>query len=357
MARRALLVGINDFKGIQDLRGCLNDVKNMRDVLKTYLGFRNEDIRVLVDSRATRDNILYRLESMVNSAQSGDILVFHFSGHGSQIRDRDGDELLDHMDELLCPYDMNWDGAFILDDDLDRIFKSVPGDISLEVFLDCCHSGTGSRDVSFGRPPELGPENPSMPRFLHPPMDIMCRAEGEEERLSPTRGFTSQNRSGSRSTSRHVLWAGCHAHQTSADAFFEGDYHGAFTYHFCTHMRAHRGNISRGRLIDKIRDSLRNQHYSQIPQLECGDDAAMNNRPLQFTTLGEDERLLFLTKPNMQGGDVREVQEALAGAGFDIDPDGVFGPYTRVVVIKFQEKKGLLADGVVGPSVRRALFA
>ena len=54
MARNALLVGVNDYKGISDLRGCINDVTNMRDILKTYLGFTNKDIRVLVDNRGTK---------------------------------------------------------------------------------------------------------------------------------------------------------------------------------------------------------------------------------------------------------------------------------------------------------------
>ena len=49
MARKALLAGINDYKGISDLRGCLNDLWNIRDVLKNTLGFRNEDIRVFYD--------------------------------------------------------------------------------------------------------------------------------------------------------------------------------------------------------------------------------------------------------------------------------------------------------------------
>ena len=53
---------------------------------------------------------------MVKSAVKGDFLIFQFSGHGSQIRDREGDELSDHMDELICPYDMNWDDGFITDD-------------------------------------------------------------------------------------------------------------------------------------------------------------------------------------------------------------------------------------------------
>jgi len=96
MAQRALLVGINDYRGISDLRGCLNDVTNLRNILKTYVGFSNRDIGVLVEDRATKDNILYRLKWMVKKAKPGDFLVFHFSGHGSQIRDRDGDELRDH---------------------------------------------------------------------------------------------------------------------------------------------------------------------------------------------------------------------------------------------------------------------
>ncbi|MHC4521037.1 MAG: caspase family protein, partial [Planctomycetota bacterium] len=119
MARKALLVGVNDYKGISDLRGCINDVTNMRSILKTYLGFTNRDIRVLVDRRATKNNIIRRLEWMVARAKAGDFLVFHFSGHGSQIRDRGArDELEDGMDELICPYDMDWDDGFITDDHL-----------------------------------------------------------------------------------------------------------------------------------------------------------------------------------------------------------------------------------------------
>ena len=145
MSRKALLVGINDYKGISDLRGCVNDVTNMRSILKTYLGFQNADIRLLTDSRATKANIITRLNWLVRGAKAGDYLIFHFSGHGSQVRDRDGDELSDRMDELLCPYDMNWEGNYITDDDLRAIFKKLPQGVLLEVFLDSCHSGTGLR--------------------------------------------------------------------------------------------------------------------------------------------------------------------------------------------------------------------
>ncbi len=265
MAKRALLVGINDYQGISDLRGCINDVTNMRDILKTYLGFTNSDIRVLVDRRATKANILKRLRWMVDEANPGDFLVFHFSGHGSQIRDRDGDELRDQMDELICPWDMNWDNGFITDDMLNEIFSQLKKNVLLEVFLDCCHSGTGLRGEGLGRPPELGPENQILARFLPPPMDIVCRHDGEEDELKPTRGFASKTRS----TLNHILWSGCMDNQTSADAQIKDTYNGAFTYYFCYHMRKTGGQISRGNLLKLIRNSLRYNQYWQIPQLEC----------------------------------------------------------------------------------------
>lgn len=264
MEKKALLVGINDYQGISDLRGCINDVTNIRDILKTYLGFTNKEIRILVDNRATKENIIYRLEKMVAKAKTRDFLVFHFSGHGSQIRDRNGDELEDNMDELICPYDMNWDNGFITDDDLNEIFKKLQKGVLLEVLLDSCHSGTGLKDISLGRPAELGPENPTLFRYLPPPVDIECRLEGEEDELKSIKGFKSKNRS----TVHHILWAGCRDNQTSADAYINGTYNGAFTYYFCRHMRETRGDVSRKELLRRIRASLSHGGYSQIPQLE-----------------------------------------------------------------------------------------
>jgi hypothetical protein len=265
MANRALLVGINDYQGISDLKGCINDVTNMRDILKTYLDFTNKDIRVLVDRRATKANILKRLRWMIDGAKPGDFLVFHFSGHGSQIRDRDGDELQDQMDELICPWDMNWDDGFITDDMLNEIFSQLKKNIFLEVFLDCCHSGTGLRGDGLGRPAELGPENQTLDRYLPPPMDIVCRSDGEEDELNAIRGFASKTRS----TLKHILWSGCMSNQTSADAYIKGTYNGAFTYYFCQHLRKTGGQLNRRRLLKRVRNSLRHNGYGQIPQLEC----------------------------------------------------------------------------------------
>ena len=145
MSNKALLVGVNKYKlPGSDLQGCVNDATNVRDILLKYFGFTVKDIRVLVDDRATKKAILDRLKWLVKDAKSGDRLLFHFSGHGSQIRDRDGDELKDQLDEIICPHDMDWDGTYIVDDDLKAVFAKLPAGVHLEVLLDSCHSGTAT---------------------------------------------------------------------------------------------------------------------------------------------------------------------------------------------------------------------
>jgi len=102
--KKALLVGINIYDPSlgSNLNGCVNDVENIRDILINYFGFDPDNVRVITDSRATKFNILERLSWLLNGNKDGDEIVFHYSGHGSQIRDRNGDELNDGLDEILC---------------------------------------------------------------------------------------------------------------------------------------------------------------------------------------------------------------------------------------------------------------
>lgn len=259
MAKRALLVGINKYKiPGSDLNGCVNDVTNIRDILLSYFGFSSSDIRVLVDERATKENILSRIEWLINKATDGDSLLFHCSGHGSQVVDRDGDELKDKMDEILCPHDMDWDGNFITDDDLEKLFGALPCGVNLEVLLDCCHSGTGTRELLAiqSLPTELSFKS----KFISPPIDIACRTDEDLEVRQLFKGSNLLN---------HVLFAGCRDNQTSADAYINGSYNGAFTYYFAKHLRDMNGNITREELVKRLRASLKFNGFSQLPQLEC----------------------------------------------------------------------------------------
>ncbi|HTO21134.1 MAG TPA: caspase family protein [Spirochaetia bacterium] len=278
MARKALLVGINDYPGTQnDLQGCVNDTTNLYDVLVKYFGFAPADIVLLSNSRARRTAILDGLKSLVAGAGPGDSLVFHYSGHGSQVRDVDGDELEDGKDEVLCPYDFDWSGGFIRDDELAAIIGGMAGGVHLEVVLDSCHSGTGTRELILDRrslarlaatplatdPAEAWKSAACIrPRYLAPPADIDLRAD---EVFGPALSLRRILRA---QPMNHVLWAACRSNQFSADAEIDGKPSGAFTYFFCRHLRAVQGKVSRDQLLRLVRASLKHEGFSQVPQLE-----------------------------------------------------------------------------------------
>lgn len=143
--KKALLVGIN-YTSLPNvsLSGCINDTINMRNMLVDAYGFELSNIIHLRDDttdktkQPTRENIINNLKSL--ALQSGNIeeLWIHYSGHGSQMRDMNGDEN-DKLDEILIPVDYQTNGI-ITDDDLLGILKTIKCRTIL--LFDSCHSGT-----------------------------------------------------------------------------------------------------------------------------------------------------------------------------------------------------------------------
>jgi len=273
MNKYALLVGINNYKGVSDLRGCLEDVRNIQDILTGYFGFTSDRISVLTNEEATKENIISGLKDMVLNARKNDQLVFHFSGHGSQVRDLDNDELKDHLDELICPYDMNWDNGFITDDMLRTILDDLETGIELEIILDCCHSGTGTREIARDRLLKGNIQHTRLSRFLEPPEEVKGRLKEAGKFKFSTRAF----RTDSDISLNHVLWTGCLDSQTSADASIDGIFHGAFSYYFCKHIKANDGLIARKELLAIIMASLKQNNFDQTPQLECTAERKVKN--------------------------------------------------------------------------------
>ncbi len=245
--KKALLVGINDYPGtFSDLMGCVNDVQNMQDLLTSLFGFTTGDISVLTDRSATTANILEALGMLVYEASPGDVLLFHFSGHGTQVPDTSGDEK-DRLDEVICPCDIDWRGNVVRDDDLNRIFDPVPPGVHVEIFLDCCHSGTGLR--------ALGGDYRKN-RFLPVPEDLLATCTSTKT-FKPIRPSKVQ-----------VLWAACRANQYAADSLLNGRYGGAFTTLLCNSIRASGSRAKRSDVLKDVRANLKKGHFKQIPQLE-----------------------------------------------------------------------------------------
>ncbi len=82
----ALLIGINNYGSFPSLKGCLTDVELQRELLIHRFGFQPQDIITLTNKSATRNQIETTFnEHLIKQAKSGDVVVFHFSGYGSQV--------------------------------------------------------------------------------------------------------------------------------------------------------------------------------------------------------------------------------------------------------------------------------
>lgn len=163
--RKALLIGINYFGQRGQLRGCINDVRNMSAYLVENFGYKREDMVILTDdqqnpmSQPTKQNILRAMHWLVKDARPNDSLFFHYSGknimrlciemrpcakitgHGGQTKDLDGDEP-DGYDEVIYPVDFRQVGH-ITDDEMHRIMvRPLHGGVRLTAIFDSCHSGT-----------------------------------------------------------------------------------------------------------------------------------------------------------------------------------------------------------------------
>jgi len=267
--KKALLVGINKYDPAlgSDLRGCVNDVENMHAMLTDIFGFNPDNIRVLTDFRATKKGILERLDWLVSDLSAGDELVFHYSGHGSQVRDRNGDELDDGMDEILCPTDLDWNNPLI-DDDLAAIFKKVPHGVFLSMICDSCHSGSMTKGLN--NPVKKMKVKDVIPRYLDPPFDIRARVIGRNLKVKVI--GAKQDKS---TPQNHILISGCMDNQTSADAYIGDKYQGAFTWAFTKVVKTN-PNITFKTAHTQVVDKLA-KGFSQIPVLS-GADSLVNRK-------------------------------------------------------------------------------
>ena len=141
--RTAFLVGINYTGTVNELYGCINDTKNIEDLLKNKYNFTN--VALLNDEtveKPTKQNILKGLQTLLSNTESGDTAFFMFSGHGTCTADFNKDET-DGQDELIIPIDAFSLNTCILDDELNKLIRNTlkPG-AKLVALFDSCFSGT-----------------------------------------------------------------------------------------------------------------------------------------------------------------------------------------------------------------------
>ena len=234
--KTAICIGINRYPvGYPSLTKCVDDAKAWQALL-TSRGFK---CTMLLDEAATKANIISTITSAIaKNRKKGSIIVITNSSHGSQVIDSSGDELEDNRDEVLCPADFP---LYVSDDDLRTIFQNLAPNVTLELYLDCCHSGTGTRSI--------GPSQDGILAIRSLPPLI-------ENRPIKTKGFVEVP------TLNHILFAGCKDSEVS----YELSVGGALTYFA---IQAIKLGYNRQQMIDYIQSKISALGLAQTPQLEC----------------------------------------------------------------------------------------
>ena len=195
----------------------------------------------MLDSQATRQNIKKALEDMVVSAGQGDVIVFTYSGHGTQAFDLNNDEG-DSYDEAIYVYD-----GTILDDEMRVIIDKIDPRTTLVVISDSCFSGSVTR---------IAPE-PAIPRFIPPAVSTVG--------MVPRRPFLLPE-----ADMPEILITGCTDSEYSYDAEFDGRPNGAMTAS-AIRVILQNPNATYREVYEGLRNLLPSRDYPQSPQLEGSD--------------------------------------------------------------------------------------
>lgn len=251
----ALLIGIDEYEKVGDLDGCVNDVQNMKALLRDKFGFEEANIKTLVNEQATRRAILDAFQQhLIAQAKPGDIVVFHYSGHGSQMKDAEGGDEPDQYDETIVPQDSRKPGVFdIPDDSINGLLQLLSEKTENVTFIfDSCHSGTVARAAGKVRTVEKDDRPPP------PPDSFVAGARGAAEGDT---GWRPEN-------AKYVLLSGSRSNQLSHEYVAEGKANGAFTYFFAKEVRAATGKPTYQDVLDKVSGKVTARFPSQEPQIE-----------------------------------------------------------------------------------------
>lgn len=242
--KKAICVGINKYPGLgNDLKGCINDANDWANLLQLN-GF---ETKIILDKQASRKNLLNELENLITAAEAEDVVVFTYSGHGTNVLDTSGDEI-DSYDEALYVYD-----GIILDDELREIIQKVKAGVHLIIISDSCFSGTVTRIASVGNSRYVKTDE------IPASAKLKKRIFSDEDMIE-------------------ILLSGCDDDEYSYDDYINGRWNGIFS---ANAIKIIRGRLTYNEFQEAVRKILPSKQYPQSPQLEGSTE---NKNRLLFET-------------------------------------------------------------------------
>lgn len=348
-SKLALLVGINNYKypdRVSPLAGSINDVEDMRQVLIGKFEFPPENILVLKDAQATHAAIIEAIQThLIAKAHPGDIVVFHYSGHGSEMPDVTHKKI-SGLDETIVPYDSRDPAGKVFDisgAELHGLLLQLTAKTTNVTFiLDSCHSGTLVRGPRVRWIPADTRTPPALPSYA------VAMARGLEEADAD-----------SASPTKFAFIAAATSKENAFEHFADGKDHGALTYFLARQLRTAKAGATYRDVMDSVIGNVTANYPAQHPQLEgaeadqyvFGDGSSLARVYVVATPLDAHRASL----------DVGQAEGATVGSVYEVYPPGTrkFAPPEKPVarveltrVDAFASEAKLLSGARIAPFSR-----
>lgn len=275
----ALLVGIDNYDPssnppVASLKGCVNDIKAIEVYLRQQtqegdwqLIEPTERPWILTNRDATRQAIIDGFQQHLCKADSNDVVLFYYSGHGGQ--EKTPEEFWkiepDRLQETLVCYDSRTQNSRDLADKelAYLIFKVAEKNPHIVVILDCCHSGSGTKDPLLSvRCAPLDPRDRPLGSFIFAE-EILASQEPASRSLAKTPTSLTLPKG------RHVLFSACRDYELAQEYRGEdGQPRGAFSYFLLQLLRQTKGRLSYRDLAKNLNAVVGAKVKNQSPQIE-----------------------------------------------------------------------------------------
>ncbi|NJR51911.1 MAG: DUF4384 domain-containing protein [Leptolyngbyaceae cyanobacterium CSU_1_3] len=346
----AFLVGINTYlettdpselrganRGLSPLTGCQTDVELQQQLLIHRFGFKPADIKILLNQDATRNNIFQTFEThLIQQAKPNDVVVFHFSGHGSRLFDSEA-ITSDRANSALVPAGSDHRNADqsvndIMGKTLFLLMSALKTE-NVTAVLDCCYSGGGTRGSERVRAD--GSNNlyqPSAAELAY--QKSWMRKLG----LSPAQ-LRDRRKAG---TAKGVVLAAATANQLAKENDLAGVSSGLFTYFLTQYLWESASSLADAEVM--IKQSLFTATGFQEPVFDLKPE--LTTQPIYFTSPSDRAAQAVVQS-------IRQNQAILWLGGLDKTTLESFGTESKFSTLEGTEaatiiqRKGLIATATI----------
>jgi hypothetical protein len=270
MTKYALLIGINYTGMFCSLKGCQNDIEDIRKLIPSW-GFPKENTLIMTDSSKgnlypNAYNISFQLNALCSKMKSGDVAIFYYSGHGTRIRDKTRDEPSGY-DSCIVPIDFQKVGV-ISDDTIKYYCNKIPAGANMFCAFDSCNSGTvcdlkyNLFDTSYRK-------------------DVTVKLKGFDYTGWVRRQMVMVDEKQVDTKCDIISLTGCRDDQVSYDLGRNGALTAAFLQTIKKYNSGGIPTLQLQHILQNVRGAIVNMRLSQVPQL-------MTGKPYDMNTLFKD---------------------------------------------------------------------